>query len=248
MGGQPPTLERTNRVRILAFDTSGSACSAALWRDGAVAARRHEPMERGHTEALMPMLLEVLRVSDTRFDELDWLAVTTGPGSFTGIRAGLATARGIALARGLPALGVDTFATALWRIDGHVASVDDDRLRVIALDSRRREIYLKIFSSSGETLMQPDMVAPDDIAGRIEGHSIWLGGSAAPDLEGVLGDAGLDVHTLPDSLEANASDLAAIAFHRIKARDPDAAPPALAPLYLQPPRAIAPAAGGRLRP
>ncbi len=235
-------------MRILAFDTSGNACSAALWRDGAVAARRHRPMERGHTEALMPMVLEVLRESDTGFGELDWLAVTTGPGSFTGIRAGLATARGIALARGLPALGVDTFATALWRIDGHGASGDDGRLRVIALDSRRREIYIKIFSSSGGTLMEPDMVAPDDIAGRIEGRSIWLGGSAAPDLEGVLGDAGLDVRTVPGHAVPDASDLAAIAFHRIAARDPESAPPALAPLYLQPPRAIAPAAGGRLRP
>ena len=80
-------------MKILAFDTSGNACSAALWHDGAITAHVCEKMERGHTEALLPMINRVLGAAESGFDAIDWLAVTIGPGSFTGIRAGLAAAR-----------------------------------------------------------------------------------------------------------------------------------------------------------
>ncbi len=243
-------------MRILAFDTSGSACSTAVWRDGGIAAQRRVAMARGHTEALMPMVIETLHAAACTFDELDWLAVTIGPGSFTGIRAGLAAARGIALARALPMLGVDSFATVLW---GAGRAVPDDRrgadhrLRVIALDSRRTEVYLRIFSSLGEPLTDPDMVAPDDVAARIGAlrigdRPIVLAGGAAPDVAGALRRAGLDVLAIPGHEAPDAGDLAELAAKRIAARNAGEALPGLAPLYLHPPYAHRPAGGGRLRP
>ena len=94
-------------VSVLGIDTSAAACSAALWRDGAVIAREHAAMARGHAESLMPMVERVMR--GAAYESLDAVAVTAGPGAFTGLRIGLAAARGIALAAGIPAIGVSAF-------------------------------------------------------------------------------------------------------------------------------------------
>ena len=235
-------------MRILAFDTSGNACSAAVWHDGIVAARRTEHMVRGHTEALIPMVLGVLRDADCGFDTLNWLAVTIGPGSFTGIRAGLAAARGIALARELPVLGIDTFATVLRGVDRTKPDEAGNRLRVIALDSRRKEIYLRIFSALNEAVSEPDLVAPENVATRIGNQPIMLAGSAALQLGSVLDEAGLDVHMVPGFEVPDAGDLAGLAADRIAKRRAGDVLAKLAPLYLHAPYAVRPAGGGRLRP
>ena len=235
-------------MKILAFDTSGDACSAAVWRNGGVAARLSEQMVRGHTEALVPMILEVLHKADCGFDTLDWLAVTIGPGSFTGIRAGLAAARGIALARELPTLGIDTFATVLWGVDQAPPNEADHRLRVIALDSRRKEIYLRIFSGPDEPVSEPEMVVPEVVATRIGNRPIVLAGSAAHDLEPVLREVGVDVLAVPGFEAPDAGDLAGLAAHQIAKRQAGDDLPKLAPLYLHAPNAVRPAGSGRLRP
>ena len=97
-------------LTILALDAAGAACSAALWRDGRVAGHRRRPMQRGHAEALMPLLLEVLAEAGMDFADLGQIAVGVGPGSFTGIRIALAAARGVGLAAKLPVVGVDSFS------------------------------------------------------------------------------------------------------------------------------------------
>src|SRR5262245_36705535 len=98
------------RETILALDCSGAACSAALWRQGVLAAHRYRAMTRGHAEALMPMLAETVAQAGETFHSLTAMAVTVGPGAFTGIRVGLAAARGIGLAAAIPVVGVTTFA------------------------------------------------------------------------------------------------------------------------------------------
>lgn len=94
--------------RILGLDTSTEACSAALHADGRVVAQRFEQRERGHAERIVPLVLELLAEAAIGFDSLDAIAVTTGPGSFTGVRIGLATARGFTLASQLPLIGIGT--------------------------------------------------------------------------------------------------------------------------------------------
>src|SRR5215467_10709212 len=96
-------------MKVLAFDCSGASCSAAVLIDDRPAAQRFAPMERGHAETLLPMIETVLREAGLTPAMLDLLAVTVGPGSFTGLRIGLAAGRGLALARALPAIGVPSF-------------------------------------------------------------------------------------------------------------------------------------------
>ena len=96
-------------MALLAFDVAGNACSAAVWSGGEVVSHVSEEMERGQAERLAPMLKSVMGRAALVFSQLEMIAVTVGPGSFTGIRIGLSLAKSLALATGRPLYGVTTF-------------------------------------------------------------------------------------------------------------------------------------------
>ena len=106
-------------MRVLAIDTALEACSAAvLDPGGGITASESLAMTRGHAETLMPLIARVMSGAGVEFAQLDRIAVTTGPGSFTGLRVGISAARGIALAAGKPAVGLSTLAAlaAQWHL------------------------------------------------------------------------------------------------------------------------------------
>jgi tRNA threonylcarbamoyladenosine biosynthesis protein TsaB len=140
-------------MRVLAIDTALEACSAAVLDTaaGAVAARECLPMQRGHAEALMPLIARVMGRAGCTFEDLDRIAVTTGPGSFTGLRVGIAAARGISLATGKPAVGITTLAAYA----APFIAADDSLPVVAAIDARHEHVYLQVFGPSGRTLVSP---------------------------------------------------------------------------------------------
>lgn len=97
---------------ILAFDLTAGRCAAAVVRDGAPLAEAAEDMARGHADRLFPLIDAALDGAGAALADLDAIAVCTGPGNFTGARAGVAAARGLALSLGVPAVGVDRFEAA----------------------------------------------------------------------------------------------------------------------------------------
>ncbi len=97
-------------MKILAVDTALGACSVALIEGKRTLAHRHEFMERGHAEALAPMVEKTMHDAKLEFSSLDRLAVTTGPGTFTGQRVGLAIMRGLRIALHRPLIGITTLA------------------------------------------------------------------------------------------------------------------------------------------
>src|SRR5271170_6116822 len=116
-------------MRVLAIDTALAACSAAVFdtEHGGIVASESQAMTRGHAEALMPLLRRVMGEAGLAFTAIDRVAVTIGPGSFTGLRVGIAAARGIALAADKPAVGVSTLSAYAAP---HMAA--DERFQVVA--------------------------------------------------------------------------------------------------------------------
>lgn len=141
---------------ILALDCSLDSCSAAIL-DGArgILAARFERMERGQAEKLTPMIRDVMAEANVAPQSLDRIGVTLGPGTFTGIRIGLACAKGLALALNVPVIGIDTLKA--------IASNAGEPSEAIAVatDARQGQIYLGIYRG-GETLMAPRRIALED--------------------------------------------------------------------------------------
>jgi tRNA threonylcarbamoyladenosine biosynthesis protein TsaB len=171
-------------MRVLAIDTALDACSAAVLDTdrGAIVASESLPMSRGHAEAIMPLIARVMDAAQTEFSELDRIAVTTGPGSFTGLRVGIAAARGIALAAGRPAIGLTTLSGFAAP---HIAA-DDTKAVVAAIDARHDHVYLQVFGPGGRTLVPP-RIAPlrEAVRASISGTAARIVGSAAEALAAI---------------------------------------------------------------
>jgi tRNA threonylcarbamoyladenosine biosynthesis protein TsaB len=225
---------------VLGLDSASGACSAALWRDGAVVARRFEVMERGHAEALMPMAEAVMTEAGVGFTALDGIGVTVGPGAFTGLRIGLAAARGLAMAASVPAVGVTTF-------EALVAAVPEaeraGRTVLVAVDSKRADVFVQLFDAALAPLSEPIALAAAALAERLPRGPLLAVGDGVRLLADIL--TGRDVRTSGAPPYPDAAWVAAIAASRLAAGAPSSPP---APLYLRPPDATRPAHGGRLRP
>ncbi|MFL6666752.1 MAG: tRNA (adenosine(37)-N6)-threonylcarbamoyltransferase complex dimerization subunit type 1 TsaB [Burkholderia ambifaria] len=146
---------------ILAIDTALDACSAAVLDTGAnaIIAQESQAMKRGHAEALMPLIARVMKASGIAFTSLDRVAVTTGPGSFTGLRVGLSAARGIALAADKPVVGL----TTLTAFAAPIVAENGEHPIISAIDARHDHVYFQVVSGDGSPLIKPK-VAPIDEA------------------------------------------------------------------------------------
>jgi tRNA threonylcarbamoyladenosine biosynthesis protein TsaB len=142
---------------ILALDTALDACSAAVLdtTTSKTIAIESQPMKRGHAEALMPLIARVMAASGVAFTALDRIAVTTGPGSFTGLRVGLSAARGIALAADRPVVGL----TTLTAYAAPVVAENGEHPIISAIDARHDHVYFQVVSGDGSPLIKPK-VAP----------------------------------------------------------------------------------------
>jgi tRNA threonylcarbamoyladenosine biosynthesis protein TsaB len=164
-------------MRVLAIDTALAACSCAVLDTayGGLLAGESLPMARGHAEALMPLLDRVMKHSGLVFRDLDRVAVTTGPGSFTGLRVGLSAARGLGVAVGVPLIGVSTLSA----LAAPYLGADDKRPVIAAIDARHEQVYLQVFAPGGRTTVSARIAPLRDAvreAAQIPAHIV---GSAA---------------------------------------------------------------------
>jgi len=145
---------------VLAIDTAAPRLQLALLRpDGAVDVSRDE-MAQGHAELLFPRVDALLARNGLAYADLDRVAVTTGPGSFTGLRIGLSAARGLGVALGLPVIGVPSlFAISLGAPSGSPVAV--------LLDARRGEAYFQLFDGPGEPAGPPALLPMDEARARV---------------------------------------------------------------------------------
>lgn len=221
-------------MRILAFECATVRCSAAVWQDGVVRAHAASDTPHGATELLVPMLSRVMAESGIDLQAMDRLAITVGPGHFTGLRAGLAVARGLVLATGIAAVAVTTLETVA------AATAPEDRHGrhvLAAIDSKRAEPYLQIFDAALHPVSEPVACLIDDfITTAARFPRLLVAGDAEPALSDALRRAGLDVERAAGPQQPDAAVVASLAAERPVVQGK------LRPFYLHPPAVKLPAA------
>lgn len=235
---------------ILALDSSTRSGSVALARDGAPVAEYTLSVQRTHAERLLPTVARVLEDAGLSPADLDALAVTTGPGSFTGLRIALATAKGLAYALDRPVVGVSTLEALAYGVAGWAEVVCP------LLDARRGEVYAAVYRSLpgggverlGDYLALPVAEALDRLAqvlaqpgGRVGAGArvAFVGNGAALHADLLRERSGLRAVFPPEAVAAlRASWVGALAWERLEKGESDP-PGTLAPLYVRPPEAEA---------
>lgn len=214
-------------MHLLALDTALDRCSVALRAaDGKVTALS-EPMSRGHAERLAPMIAEVMARAGLGFSAINRIVVTTGPGSFTGVRVALSTARGFAMALAVPAIGIGTLAVlaaaARLRHPGRPVEA--------VLATRDDMVIVQDFAADGSPRDREPVLVPADRQARTLAGDTVLTGPGASRLAALRAEAGLPPLTLDAGAEVDPAVLAALGAGALA----DGPPPD--PVYVRPPDA-----------
>jgi tRNA threonylcarbamoyladenosine biosynthesis protein TsaB len=214
---------------ILAIDTALDACAAGVLDTdaGKMIAQESQAMKRGHAEALMPLIGRVIKDAGIAFTALARIAVTTGPGSFTGLRVGLSAARGIALAADKPVVGL----TTLTAYAAPIVSQNGEQPVIAAIDARHDHVYFQVVSGNGNPLIRPRVAPIEEALAASRFGAVHLVGNAATILS-----QRWPAHALPPfKVDAQpAPDIAWVAWLGA-AVSPDTAP--ARPFYLRAPDA-----------
>jgi len=196
---------------ILALDAAGARCSVCLWREGAALAELSEEMTRGQAERLVPMMQEVLSAGGANAGEIAAIAVTSGPGSFTGVRIGLAAAMGYGLAFGVPVVAIDSFSAAKASLS---AEERDLRPLIVALAAKRREVFVEAWDAAEVCVLPRQLIAPDALAEAWTHPDGLLAGDGAEQLAPAFRAAGRDVTLARSGGSVSAAAVAALASGR----------------------------------
>jgi tRNA threonylcarbamoyladenosine biosynthesis protein TsaB len=181
---------------ILAFELANFGCSVALWQDGEILAQHQSTDVQGQDVTLISHLKSMLNSRGLRFQDLNRIVTTTGPGSFTGIRVALATAQGLSLAAQVPAVGISSFgAVSSFFWQPHTLSQDF----LVLLESRRLELYGQLFEGkTGAAKGMPFALSPADIRTQYPPEIVTYVGTGAIHLD------------IPEPFTTNATHLAAL--------------------------------------
>jgi tRNA threonylcarbamoyladenosine biosynthesis protein TsaB len=218
-------------VTLLGIDTSTSAAAACVLRSDGEAFEVAPPVDRlarppAHASELMPAVADAMERAAVGWDDLDAIAVGVGPGTFTGLRIGIATARALATAAGLPLRRVSSLAALAAGIDAP--------LRLPLIDARRGEVFAALFDGDAE-VWPPFATSPEDVVTRLrdEGFTPVAAGDGSLRFRGMLQEAG--IQTAPE--DSTAHVVRALWICRLGRGAPDEAPEAVLPDYRREPDA-----------
>lgn len=193
---------------ILNIETSGKNCTVALSADGVLLELREDPSGMNHAKALAPFVEEMLGVLTRRGQKLDAVAVSNGPGSYTGLRIGLSTAKGLSFGLGIPLLTISTLEILAVKAMFLNREWQGDELLMPMIDARRMEVYTAIYDFRLNALLPPQaMIVKPDSLDSFAGRKILLIGSGAEKTKEVL--SGDNIEWL-DGRQASAHDMIAL--------------------------------------
>ena len=220
-------------MKILALETSAKAVSCAVAAEGLLIASAWQQTGLTHSRTLMPMVEAMLQNSDLSLSDMDAIAVAAGPGSFTGLRIGIAAAKGLAWGAEKPCLAVSTLeaiATPLAHLEGH--------LILCAMDARRQQIYNALFLAQGDSLARlcPDRaIALEELAAEVqsEARPITVVGDGAALCHGFLTQAGIPCALAPIHLRTQSAVGVALAAEGLAKEGRLLSAQDLTPVYLR---------------
>lgn len=193
--------------KILLIETATDVCSAAVADGKEILSARRITEPRMQASGLAPLIQEVMKDAGTEIKDLAAVAVSAGPGSYTGLRVGVSTAKGICFGSGLPLIGIDTLTVITYGAMKH-AEVKDDALIIPMIDARRMEVYTAVFDSNGRMLSAPAaaILEPDTFSAEFEGHSqLIFTGDGAEKYKSVLdssyADKSMFMPSCPDAAD-----------------------------------------------
>lgn len=215
---------------ILAIESTAAAASCALCRDGEILAQSFQRSGLTHSRTLLPMIGDMLRNTETTKESIDAVAVACGPGSFTGVRIGVSTAKGLCWGLGKPAIGVSTLEAMAWL--GLCAP--EEAVICPAMDARRSQLYNAFFelrTGRPVRLTEDRAVAAADMAVQAAalGRPCWVLGDGADIAAEALRAAGVTVFLAPEAVHwQNACGVALAALDKTPAGAEE-----LLPVYLR---------------
>ncbi len=176
-------------MKILALDSTAKICTAALCEDETLISLKQQNAGMTHSEMLLPMIEQILCEQKLTAADIDLFALSEGPGSFTGVRIGAATVKGLAFGREAACVGVSSLEALAYNF------VSEKGIVVSAMDARRGQVYAALFRVNGDTverLCKDDALSVDELCERIRGYngeSVYLSGDGSYLVNGKLGDA-----------------------------------------------------------
>jgi tRNA threonylcarbamoyladenosine biosynthesis protein TsaB len=214
-------------TKILAIDTALQAVSACVYQDGSDAPEASETivMQRGHAEALLPLIDRVMAQAEDGFAGLGRIAVTVGPGSFTRLRVGVAAARALGIACNVPVVGVST----LGALAAPLILAQKPGLVAAAIDAGHGNVYFAAFASDGRAIVAPRIASVRDAVRLLGTGPVRMAGSGAPLLAIEAWSTHLQAEVIGSTSVPEIAFVARLGF----LADPATAPPR--PLYLKPP-------------
>ena len=221
---------------ILALESSAKAASVALCRDGVLIAQSQQCSGLTHSCTLLPMAEQMLKNTDTKLADVDAIAVARGPGSFTGVRIGVSTAKGLAWGAQKPAIGVSTLE-AMAQNAAHI-----DGLIVGAMDARRSQVYNAVFEAKGGELtrLTPDRaISLEELCAQLQGKQqpITVLGDGGVLCYRYLEEHGVKCSLAPSMLLYQSAVGVGLAAERTYARGEAVSAQELLPVYLRPAQA-----------
>ncbi|RVU02622.1 tRNA (adenosine(37)-N6)-threonylcarbamoyltransferase complex dimerization subunit type 1 TsaB [Mucilaginibacter limnophilus] len=203
---------------ILQIETATTACSVAVSANGKVIDNKLIDQRNIHAEVLTLFIDELLQNSSLAYNQLDAIAVSSGPGSYTGLRIGVSTAKGLCFALDKPLIAVETLeAMAAGAVDKYAAEIDDDTLLCPMIDARRMEVYTALFDPKGNriTATSAEIIDNNSFAQQLIQHKIIFFGDGAEKCQSVLGNnINADVKT---DFVNSASYITIAAYQKFKA-------------------------------
>lgn len=205
---------------ILNIETSGTTCSAALTAEGMILAHREDFGGRNHAALLSGFVKDCLDYASERSLKLDAVAVSMGPGSYTGLRIGLSEAKGLAYALDIPLIGVSTLELLATRVMFSADNIAEDAVFIPMIDARRMEVYTAAYDFALTALLDPQPLVLDDssyAALRSSGRQLLYFGSGAAKAQPVFADC--DKALFVEDVDAVAVDMIALAERAYARRD-----------------------------